>query len=302
MKKKNTINTIVATGLAVTIFGAVIWAVLTLLSKPSAGTLRQINVVASTNVWGSIAQEIGGKDVQVTSILSDPSTDPHLFETNADTVSKVSSAQLVITNGLGYDAFMDPITDFAAKSHRKLVVAQVYGADWGNNPHIWYRLPRINDVATAIQNELITLDPTHADTYRANTQAFKLSFKPAMQKLKQIKLLHAGTGVAYTERVPEYLLSDAGLINKTPTGFAAAVESGSEPSPQQVQEFKELLKSGQVKVLFYNQQSVNSVTQQIKDSAQAAGVKVVAVTETVPPGMTFVSWQLSQLNAIMEAL
>lgn len=276
------------------------WAFLSYLNAQKTPTKStKIQIVASTNVWGDIATQIGGDHVNVTSILSDPEADPHLFESDARTASKVASAQIVITNGLGYDEFMDKLLDVAPDSNRTILTAStIMSAKSDANPHLWYDLVRVPQVAVAIQDKLMDIDPVHADEYRRNTAAFTASLNSAVTEYQQP---HAG-GVAYTERVPEYMLQSLQLSNVTPNGFADSVESGTEPSPQQIQEFESLLKSGRVKVLLYNNQTANDVTEQIKKVAQVAGVRVVGVSETLPKGKNFQTWQLEQLNAILEAL
>lgn len=258
----------------------------------------KVQIVASTNVWGDIASQVGGGNVEVTSILSDPEADPHLFESDAKTASQIGSAQLIIVNGLGYDEFMDKLLAVAPDSNRTVLnVSEVLKANDDANPHLWYNLPRIQEVVVAIQNDLIKIDPDNATVYKQNTQDFIAELQPVINKLTKVS-----GGVAYTERVAGYLVEDLGLTNKTPRGFSESVENGSEPTPQQVQEFESILKSGQVKVLIYNNQAVNDVTVQIQDIAKKAGVAVVGVSETIPKGKNFQSWQAAQLNAILEAL
>jgi len=264
---------------------------------------NKVQVVAGTNVWGDIASQIGGENVQVTSVLSDPEVDPHLFEADAKTASQISSAQLVIINGLDYDEFMQDLLKAAPSDNKTiLTVSDVLKVGADANPHLWYDLPRINEVATAIQDELIKIDPANTEKYQTNTKQFISELQPAIDKLTQINKSYKGKGVAYTERVAEYLLLDAGLVDKTPVDFAAAVESGIEPSPQQVQSFQSALTSGAVAVLLYNNQAVNDMTKQVQATAEQSKVGVVGVGETVPPGKSFQGWQLDQLNQLLVAL
>lgn len=276
------------------------WALLSYQSAQNTSVKSaKIQIVASTNVWGDIASQVGGDHVQVTSILSDPSADPHLFEADAKTASQIASAQIVVTNGLGYDEFMNKLLDVAPDSSRTiLTVSTIMNAKSDANPHLWYDLLRVPEVAVALQDKLVDIDPIHAADYRRNTEAFTASLNSALSEYQKP---HTG-GVTYTERVPEYMLQSLQLSNLTPKSFAESVENGVEPSPQQVQEFEKVLKSGQVKVLIYNNQTTNDVTEQIKKTAQDAGVKVVGVSETLTKGKNFQTWQLGQLNAILEAL
>jgi zinc/manganese transport system substrate-binding protein len=280
----------------VAVFFATRWAVQSYQAAQKSQS-GKIQIVASTNVWGDIAAQIGGDQVNVTSILSDPSADPHLFESDAKTASQIEAAQLVIVNGLGYDEFMDKLLETGSNGDKVLTVSDVLRASPDANPHLWYNLSRILEVATAIQNYLIKIDPEHADEYRRNTAKFIAEMQPVIARVTP-----RSGGVAYTERVAEYLLNDLGLENKTPEGFSQSVENGTEPTPQQLQEFEQVLTSGKVSVLVYNNQTVNDVTKQLETSARAAGVVVVGVSETIPKGKNFQTWQLDQLNAILKAL
>ena len=111
-----------------------------------------VRVVAAENVYGDIVRQIGGSHVSVTSVLSDPNADPHLFEPGTRNGLAVSEAQLVIQNGLGYDAFMDKLERATPSSHRLvLTIADVLGVKGADaNPHLWYDVPKLNRIATAI--------------------------------------------------------------------------------------------------------------------------------------------------------
>jgi zinc/manganese transport system substrate-binding protein len=117
-----------------------------------------------------------------------------------------------------------------------------------------------------------------------------------------LRRAHAGAPVAYTEPVPGYLLSAAGLRNLSPAGFTRAIENGTEPAPQAVADMSGLLAHHAVKVLLYNSQAVSPITARMRDAARAAGIPVVGVTETLPPNRTFQQWQLEQARALARAL
>ena len=93
-----------------------------------------IQVVASTNVYGSIAAQIGGDRVDVTSIIESATQDPHSYEATARDRLTVQKADLVIENGGGYDAFVDTLLQDAQDPH--LVTAVEFAHDYpGNEGH-----------------------------------------------------------------------------------------------------------------------------------------------------------------------
>ncbi len=69
----------------------------------------ELTVVASTDVWGSVVRAVGGDQVDVESIIDDPATDPHSYESTPRDAATISDADLVLSNGGGYDEFMPQI-------------------------------------------------------------------------------------------------------------------------------------------------------------------------------------------------
>jgi zinc/manganese transport system substrate-binding protein len=269
---------------------------------PSSGPLA---VVAGENFWGSIAAQIGGSHVHVTSIVTDPSADPHLYESSAQDAAAVSEARVVIENGAGYDDFLDKLLSATGGSNRSVVnVQSVLGSHGSDvNPHFWYDVPRVPEVASAIEAALARADAADAAGFRAGLATFDEALQPVEQVLERIRARHAAAPVAYTERVPEYLLDAAGLDVKTPPGFAAAIEAGNDPSPGDTAAMDRLITTRGVAVLIYNAQTVSPVTENVQSLARAAGVRVVAVTETLPPAYhRYQDWQLAQAQAILRAL
>jgi zinc/manganese transport system substrate-binding protein len=270
----------------------------------SSHTNRTLAVVASTNVYGDIARQIGGPHVAVTSILSNPNADPHLFEPGTANGLAVSTASVVIQNGVGYDAFMTKLENASPNSKRRVLtiadVLNVHGHD--ANPHLWYDVPRLPAIARAIANALAQADPRHASAYAAGEHEFVASLVPLNDEVASIRSTHAGDPVAYTEPVPGYLLIAAGLRNLAPEAFTRAIENGSEPPPQAVSQMTALVAQRRVKVLLYNNQATSPITSRIRSAAEKADVPVVGVSETLPPHLTFQRWQLEQATELARAL
>ncbi len=291
------------------IIGGVIALALLVLGVAFLSPSRQtgstkLQLVAAENFWGSIAAHISGDRADVTSIINDPEVDPHLFETGAKDASVITNADIVIYNGRGYDDFVEKLLAGSPNNKRAVIVAADV-IDLGNdaNPHVWYDLPHIGIIATEIEAALTKKDPAGSATYKANLADFLDSMQPLLDKLDAIRTKHLGAPVAYTERVPGYLIERAGLTVVSPESFAAAIEAGNEPSPVDQATMLELINKKQIRVLFYNAQAESSVTEKIRTAAEARGIPVVAVTETIPPQFTtYQTWQLAQLDALWQAL
>jgi len=282
--------------------------VLTLLltgcGASATSTSGRVNVVAAENVYGDIASQIGGPHVSITSILTNPNADPHLFEPKSSNGLAVAVANVVLQNGLGYDAFMTRLEDAAPSSSRIVVtmsdVLGVHGKD--ANAHLWYDVPALRRIALAVADALTRADPRHGPAYHEGLIRFIQSLGPLMHEVATIRARYKGVPVAYTEPVPGYLLSAAGLRNLAPDSFTRPIEEGTEPSPTAVAAMNDLITKHRVHILLYNSQAVSPITARLRDAARRAGIPVVPVTETLPPGLTFQRWQLRQAQALAGAL
>ncbi|MDN5274983.1 MAG: periplasmic solute binding protein [Candidatus Saccharibacteria bacterium] len=274
-------------------------------TNPSVSNNQKVQVVAAENFWGNIVSQIGGDHIEVTSIISDPSTDPHLYESNAHDAAALARANLVINNGLGYDDFMDKLLSVSHNDSRQVLsVDKILNITGDNpNPHLWYDILRVGAVADAFEEALAAKDPSNTNAYKANLTTFKNSLKPILDTIQEIKTKYPNAPVAYTERVPGYLLTAAGLDAKTPTGFAGAIEEGNDPSPADTATMDVLMTNRSIRILLYNAQATSSVTEHVRDLAKQAGIPVVGVTETLPKGEpTYQSWQLDQVKSLLKAL
>ena len=263
-----------------------------------------IAVVAAENFWGSIASQIGGSHVKVTSIITDPNTDPHEYETDPNDAAAVAGAQFVIENGAGYDDFLTKEVSTAGGSKQVLNVQKLVGVNGDDpNPHLWYSPGYVMQTAQAIAKQLASDDPADASTFQQNLTTFTAAYQPYVQTIQQIKTKYDGDAISFTERVPGYLVDAAGLHLGTPASFSQAVEDGTDPTPEDTATFNADIKDHRVKVLLYNSQVTDQQTTQIKKTATSAGIPVVGVSETVPAQYsTFQAWQIAQAKALLAAL
>ncbi len=285
--------------------GALASAVPATPATASTSTPPLIAAVGAENQYADVISQIGGRYVAVTAILSNPNTDPHSFESSPRVANLVRSARLVVQNGLGYDGFMDKIESGSQSSARRVIdVQHLLGVpDSAPNPHLWYRPDTFPAVARAVAAALSHLDPAQAPYFQQNLSVFDASLVPWTSELATIRAAFPGAAVATTEPVADYLLSAAGLDNLTPFGLQAAVMNGTDPSPQDVTTEDQLLSSGRVRVLVYNQQVTDPVTQSFLAIARTHHVPVVGVYETMPtPGYHVASWMLAEADAIDGAL
>ncbi len=287
------------TGLAVSACGSSTGATTT---TSSSGV---INAIGAENEYANVLSQIGGKYVHVSSILNNPNTDPHTFESSPSVAQEVSAATLVIQNGVGYDTFMNTIESAAPNSRRKVIDAQeLLGLpDSTSNPHLWYNPRTMPAVARAIAADLSELQPAHAAFFQANATTFISSLKPWLAEIAKVKSTFPGAPVATTEPVGDYMLQAAGTHDLTPWSFSADVMNGVDTTPQDNSFQENLFNEHKVKVFVYNQQVTNSITQLLLSLAHKDGIPVVGVYETMPvPGYDYQTWMEAEAAALYRAL
>lgn len=275
----------------------------------TSATAGTIVAVGAENQYANVIQQVGGRYVKVTAIESNPNTDPHTFEASPSVAEAVSTARLIVQNGVGYDTYMEKIESasggVASSSSRKVIdVQELLGLpDSTSNPHLWYKPQTMPAVARAIAADLAALQPAHAAYFKANAASFERSLTPWYRALAQFEAEYPGTPVATTEPVGDYMLEAAGTVNMTPFSLQADIMNGVDPAPQDVTSQDSLFTSHRVKVFVYNQQVTDSLTQSFLQDAKRAGVPVVGVYETMPtPGYDYQSWMLAEVNALRRAV
>ncbi|HEY6297722.1 MAG TPA: zinc ABC transporter substrate-binding protein [Streptosporangiaceae bacterium] len=264
-----------------------------------------IVAVGAENEYANVIAQIGGKYVQVSAIMSNPNTDPHTFEASASVAREVSAAQLVVQNGVGYDTFMNTIESAAPSSSRKIIVVQdLLGLPSDlPNPHLWYKPGTMPAVANAIAADLAAIAPAHASYFKANAAAFIASLAAWNHAIAAFRAQYPNAPVATTEPVADYMLQAAGADNLTPFAFQADIMNGTDPSAQDVAIERSLFTRHQVKAFLYNQQVTDSLTESFITLAQADGIPVVGVYETMPvPGYDYQSWMLTEVQDLQKAI
>ena len=311
-------------------------------SPAPADDAEGLSVVASTNVYGDIAQSLAGDLATVTSIIDSAAIDPHSYEASAQDQLAIANADIVIENGGGYDPFLDVLVDGSGSS--AIVISAVeasglleedhaeeahgdedhaeeehagedhsddhagddhaddHGHIEGLNEHVWYDVHSIAHVAEAITEALVETDVDNAASYESNLAAFLTDLESLEADMEALAGALGGGTVAATEPVPVYLLAELGFEDGTPEEFSEAIEEGADVPPLALQQTLDLIDSGDVRLLAYNEQTESPETQRVRDAAESAGIAVVSFVETLPEGEDYVSWMRANVEAVQSAL
>jgi zinc/manganese transport system substrate-binding protein len=261
-----------------------------------------ISIVAAENFYGDVAQQLAGPDAKVTSILSNPDEDPHLFEASPSVARALASAAIAVYNGVDYDPWMAKLLGASPSGTRQtIVVADLVHKQAGSNPHLWYDPANMAAYAQALAASLAARDPAHKPDYDRRLQSFLGSLQPLQDRVAALRAKYAGTPVTATEPVFGYMAAAIGLDMHNER-FQLAVMNDTEPSVSDVAAFEADLRQHRVKLFIYNSQATDTAAQRLLRIAQEAKVPVIGVTETEPKGRDYQHWMLGQIDQLDKAL
>jgi zinc/manganese transport system substrate-binding protein len=292
--------------LSVALVPVAAWTVLT--GCAGAAHSRAAGVVVSTDVWGSVVRAVTGRHVAVKSILSGADVDPHSYQASPSDAAAITDATLVVYNGGGYDPWMQQV--LAGHPAVNSINAYSFATDPTRgdkdapppNEHVFYDLSIAKSVASAIADRVSAIDPRNAAEYHANAAEFGRGADAIAVSERAIAGSYAGAGVILTEPVGYYLLTASGLVNRTPAAFTAANENETDPAPADMAFVLDLINHRHVSALLVNPQTSTAAIDGLRNAARHAGVPVTEVTETLPDGMEYLTWQRNTVSQLLAAL
>ena len=272
-------------------------------SAPASGA--KIRIAVAENFWGSIVAQLAGSDADVTSVIANPAADPHDYEPTAEDARTIASAQYVVVNGIGYDAWAQKLLDANPEGSRKVLnVGELLGLGAGSNPHQWYSPESVRRFVTRVSTDLAKLDPAHRDAYARRRRAFESTGLGEYNRLlAEIKRRFAGQPIGASESIVAPWAAAAGLDLVTPPSFLVAIAEGSEPTRSDKAIVDAQIADHKIKVFVYNRQNATPDVKRLVDAARREHIPVTTVTETlVPEHATFQAWQVRELRSLLDAL
>jgi zinc/manganese transport system substrate-binding protein len=270
-----------------------------------SGSGSVLTVAASINAWGSVLAQLGGTHVRETSIITNPATDPHVYEPTPADGRTIADSRLFLENGIGYDPWAAKALAASPDSSRVVLdVGQLLAIPAGGNPHRWYSPANVETVADTITSDLKRLDPADAAYFDNQRRVFENTALAEYHRLiSAIKATYAGTPVGASESIFAPLSDALGLNLLTPASFLKAISEGTDPSAADKAAIDAQITQKKIKVYVFNtQNSTPDVAAQVS-AARKQGIPVTGVTETLSPAnASFQDWQVAQLKALQAAL
>jgi zinc/manganese transport system substrate-binding protein len=270
-----------------------------------AGSSGKLQIAAAENFWGSIARQLGGSRVAVSSIIVNPSTDPHSYEPTASDGITLARVKMAIVNGVGYDNWAPKLIAANPDSSRVVLnVGNLLGLESGDNPHQWYSPASVQRVIGELVADYKRLDPKDAAYYDQQRQGFERQDLAQYNRLRgEIRSRYAGVPIGYSESIFQPLGQDLGLKLITPYSFTKAIAEGTDVSAADKQTVDAQAQKREIKVWVYNSQNATPDVQRVNQIARAAHIPITTVTETLAPASaSFEQWQVAELGSLLQAL
>jgi zinc/manganese transport system substrate-binding protein len=274
-------------------------------STTTSGSGTTITVVAAENFWGSVAGQLGGSHVRLTSIITNPNTDPHSYEPTSADARTVAGARLLIENGIGYDAWASQLAAASQSSGQVVLnVGDLVGIKTGGNPHRWYSRANVYQVIDQITADYVKLDPADASYFQQRKTTFESVDLAQYNSLTdQIKQKYAGTPIGASESIVTPLADTLGLDMLTPETFLNAISEGTDPTIADKTTIDAQIRNKKIKVYVYNSQNATPDVRAQVNEAKAEGIPITTVTETLAPASdSFQQWQVGELQSLEQAL
>lgn len=265
---------------------------------------NKLKIVTTTDFYGEVAKAVVGNKGSVQSIIDKPGIDPHDYEPTTKIAKDVSSSDITIANGLGYDSWMNKLSGKDSTS-KILVGEDIMNKKTGDNPHLWYDPKTMPKLARYLAKELGKKQPKNKTYFQKNAENYIKSLKPVKSELNKLKQTAQNTSnkkVFVSEPVFDYSIKYMGFKvgNKD---FEKAIENGTDPAPKVVKNMRQGISEQKISFLVYNSQSDSKTVDNMVKLANKNNIPVLKVTETLPAGKTYKEWMLSQyknLNTILE--
>ncbi|KRM94496.1 ABC transporter substrate-binding protein [Lentilactobacillus senioris DSM 24302 = JCM 17472] len=268
-------------------------------AQPKTG---KINVVSSLDFYGEVAKEVLGDHGKVTTLINNPSVDPHDFEPTTGDAKKVAQANVTIANGLGYDDWMQRLTSNGSETAKNVLVGEeVMHKHDGDNEHVWYNPQTMGKLATQLAATYSKIDPQHKQQYYANAHKYQRKLRKLNQLISRVKTKVSGQKADVSEPIFDYGL-EALNVKINDRHFENAIDKGVDPTPADIKKIQTDIKDHRIAFFVDNKQVSSHTVTDLVELAQENNVPVLKVTETLPKGQTYLEWMTSQYQALEKLL
>ncbi len=287
---------------------AIVVAIVVLACSPSPGPSGpddSLQVVATTTVFADIVANVGGDRVTVRSIIP-AGVGPEDYEPKPDDARSLDGADLIVSNGVGLDDFLDGLVQANGNDAPRLILSTgipTIAVDGVANPHFWLDPSLVvNHYLPAIEAKLSEIDPAGAATYRANAAAYAAEIEAMDAEL----MTDVGTIPAADRRLVTF--HDAFPYFARHYGFELVGvilgSPGQEPSAGELARLVDAVKAAHVKAVFSEAQFRPALAETLAAEAGITRVITTLYNDALgpKPADTYLGMMRWNMSKIVEAL
>ena len=281
-----------------TIFALIIF---TSMSVASA----KIKVVSTFSILGDMVQNIGGNNIELTTLVG-ANGDGHVYEPTPADAKSVAAADVVFVNGLGFEGWIDRLVK--ASGYKGKVIIATKGIkdlkfEGELDPHAWQDLSNGRIYIKNIKNALIDLDPKNSDLYKKNFIAYDkiLESMDKSTKEKFADIPKKNRKVITSHDAFLYFGRAYGIDFRSPVG----VTTESEPSAGELAALITEMREDEIKALFAENITDPRLIKQLarEVNAQIGGTLYSdALSDNSEPANTYINMFKYNVNELATIL
>jgi manganese/zinc/iron transport system substrate-binding protein len=279
-------------------------------------TDRKIRVVATTGMIADAVTNVGGDRVEVNALMG-PGVDPHLYKASASDVNRLDDADIIFYNGLELEGRMTDIFVRLASSKPTVPVAaeipeeklhEPEEFEGKYDPHVWFDVSLWVHVVRAIEASLTELDPSSAETYKSNADAYVSELNELdVWVERQISTIPEQSRVLVTAHDAFGYFGDRyGMEVYGLQGASTATEAGAAD----VQQLAQLIVDRQIRAIFVESSVPTATLEAVEQAVRSRGGDVNiggelfsdAMGSTGTPEGTYIGMVRHNVNTIVSAL
>jgi zinc/manganese transport system substrate-binding protein len=270
-------------------------AAATLLAVRPLHAETRLRVVATFSIVGDLVREVGGDRVDL-AVLVGPDIDAHTYQPKPSDVRVLPGAQVLVSNGLGFEGWIDRLAEAAPFTGRRVVASSGvatlaaggpgghgHSHGTGPDPHCWQDVGRIKRYVANIADGLAQADAGNAGLYRDRAEAYG----------QRLDTLDRWVRSAIAEVPPDqrkvitghdsfrYFSNAYGVQFLAPRGF----KTDSEPTARDVAALIRQVREQKIKALFVENMSNPGLVEQIaREAGAVVGARLYSDALSAPDG------------------
>ena len=281
-----------------TIFAIIIFTSMSIASA-------KIKVVSTFSILGDMVQNIGGNNIELTTLVG-ANGDGHVYEPTPADAKSVAAADVVFVNGLGFEGWIDRLVK--ASGYKGKVIIATKGIkdlkfEGELDPHAWQDLSNGRIYIKNIKNALIDLDPKNSDLYKKNFIAYDkiLESMDKSTKEKFADIPKKNRKVITSHDAFLYFGRAYGIDFRSPVG----VTTESEPSAGELAALITEMREDEIKALFAENITDPRLIKQLarEVNAQIGGTLYSdALSDNSEPANTYINMFKYNVNELATIL